>query len=39
MPHKGSYKGSKVPKSKRGTKEGHMMAEKEMKGMMKKRHK
>ncbi len=42
MAHKGSYKGKaslKVSKSKRGTKAGHMMAEKEMKKMHGSMHK
>jgi len=40
MVHTGSYKGKasrKVPKKKRGTKAGHMMAEKQMRKMMKRR--
>ena len=37
MAHKGTYKGkvAKVPKAKRGTMEGHMMAEQEMKAHVK----
>lgn len=31
MPHKGSYKGSKVPVALRGTKKGHVAAMKEKK--------
>jgi len=42
MPHKGQYKGKaskKVSKKLKGTKAGHMMAEKEMKKMKKRTHK